>query len=287
MLLLVSPLYHGVTLGFAQRFAKAMPLIFAAALAMLGPHPCRFLPPSMPSTRPAWPKAILFDLDDTLWPIAPVILQAEESVYAWLRENAPRVAERFTIDSLRQARLELLARQPEFHLDLGKLRRAGLLDAFDQAGEDPAKVELAMARYFAARNAVIPYDDVLPGLLRLKDKVLVGSVSNGNADLRTIGLSHHFKVSVAAHQLGVAKPDKAIFLAACEALGVAPEDAVYVGDDVLLDVQGAQRAGLRAVWMNRTGSTRHLEHEVVPDAIVKNFDELLDWLEREHEELDG
>jgi putative hydrolase of the HAD superfamily len=236
------------------------------------------------TSRRAWPKAILFDLDDTLWPIAPVILRAEESVFAWLREHAPRVAERFTIESLRQARLELLARQPEFHLDLGKLRRAGLHAAFEEAGEDAAKVELAMVQYFAARNAVIPYDDVLPGLLRLKDQVLVGSISNGNADLQTIGLSHHFKVSVAAHQLGVAKPDSAIFLAACRELGVAPEDAVYVGDDVLLDVQGAQRAGLRAVWMNRTGSTRHLEHEVVPDAIVSNFDELLDWLAREHDE---
>ena len=235
------------------------------------------------STAPrTWPKAILFDLDDTLWPIAPAILQAEEAVFAWLREHAPRVAERFSIDSLRQARLELLARQPEFQLDLGKLRRAGLLAAFEQAGEDAAKVELAMASFFAARNAVIPYDDVVPGLLRLRDRVLVGSISNGNADLRTIGLSHHFKVSVAAHEFGVAKPDAAIFLAACRELGVAPEDAVYVGDDVLLDVQGAQRAGLRAVWMNRSGSTAHLEHEVVPDAIVRDFDELLDWLKREH-----
>ena len=63
---------------------------------------------------------------------------------------------------------------------------------------------------------------------------------------------------------------------------MAPADAVYVGDDLLLDVQGAQRAGLRAVWLNRTGSTAHLEHEVVPDAIVADFDGLLDWLRREH-----
>jgi FMN hydrolase / 5-amino-6-(5-phospho-D-ribitylamino)uracil phosphatase len=236
----------------------------------------------MTTPRRAWPKAILFDLDDTLWPIAPTILQAEETLFAWLREHAPRVAERFTIDTLRQARLELLAQKPEFHLDLGKLRRAGLLAAFEQAGEDPAKVEHAMTQFFAARNAVIPFDDVVPGLIRLRGKVLVGSISNGNADLRTIGLSHHFKVSVAAHELGVAKPDTAIFLAACKELGVAPEDAVYVGDDVLLDVQGAQRAGLRAVWMNRTGSAKHLEHEVVPDAVVRDFDELLDWLKREH-----
>jgi putative hydrolase of the HAD superfamily len=241
----------------------------------------------MTETRRAWPKAILFDLDDTLWPIEPVILQAEQTLYDWLGRNAPRVAEQFTIDSLRQARLALLAQNPEFQFDLGALRRAGLLAAFEQAGEDAAKVEQAMIEFFAARNAVIPYDDVLPGLLRLKGRVLVGSISNGNADLQTIGLSHHFKVSVAAHQLGCAKPDAAIFLAACKELGVAPQDAVYVGDDVLLDVQGAQRAGLRAVWMNRTGSARHLEHEVVPDAIVANFDELLDWLGREHDRAPG
>ena len=139
-----------------------------------------------------------------------------------------------------------------------------------------------MVQFFAARNAVIPYDDVVPGLLRLKARVAIGSISNGNADLEAIGLSHHFKVSVAAHQLGYAKPDAAIFHEACRQLGVAPDDAVYVGDDVLLDVQGAQQAGMRAVWLNRSGSEAHLEHGVVPDAICANFDELLDWLKREH-----
>jgi HAD superfamily hydrolase (TIGR01549 family) len=237
---------------------------------------------AMSTHRPAWPKAVLFDLDDTLWPIAPVIVQAELSLYAWLQQHAPRVAAGFSIDALRQARQGLLERQPEFHLDLGALRRAGLLAAFAHAGEDCAKVEQAMEHFFAARNAVAPYDDVLPGLEKLSQMVLVGSISNGNADLRAIGMSHHFKVSVAAHQLGCAKPDAAIFLAACEQLGVAPQEAVYVGDDVLLDVRGAQQAGLRAVWLNRTGSSRHLEHGVVPDAICTDFDELLDWLERSH-----
>jgi putative hydrolase of the HAD superfamily len=232
--------------------------------------------------RPAWPKAVLFDLDDTLWPIAPVIAQAELTLYAWLQQHAPRVAAGHSIGSLRQARLDLLARQPELHLDLGALRRAGLHAAFEHAGEDAAKVALAMDHFFTARNAVALYDDVLPGLERLGRQVLVGSISNGNADLRAIGLSHHFRVSVAAHEFGCAKPDAAIFLAACEALGVAPHDAVYVGDDVLLDVRGAQQAGLRAVWLNRTGSVRHLEHGVAPDAICTNFDELLDWLQRAH-----
>jgi putative hydrolase of the HAD superfamily len=229
-----------------------------------------------------WPKAILFDLDDTLWPIAPVILQAEQTLHAWMQQHAPRVTDRFSVDNLRQARLALLATKPEFHLDLGALRRAGLTSAFEQAGEDLAKVEQAMVHFFAARNAVVPYDDVVPGLLRLKGRALLGSVTNGNADLQAIGLAHHFQVSIAATQIGFAKPDPAIFHAGCRALGVAAHEALYVGDDLLLDVDGAQKAGLRAVWLNRTGSTAHLEHGVTPDAICANFDELLAWLKREH-----
>ena len=232
--------------------------------------------------RRAWPKAVLFDLDDTLWPIAPVILEAEQILFAWLRQHAPRVAQQFTIETLRQARLELLARQPEFQLDLGALRRAGLIAAFEQAGEDAGKVELAMTEFFAARNAVIPYDDVLPGLLRLKGRVRIGSVTNGNADLQTIGLARHFDASVAAPGFGVAKPDPRIFLEACHLLGVTPQEAVYVGDDLLLDVHGAQRAGLRAVWMNRIGKLNELPDQVRPDAEVNSLDGLLDWLKREH-----
>jgi HAD superfamily hydrolase (TIGR01509 family) len=232
--------------------------------------------------RHPWPKAILFDLDDTLWPIAPVILQAEQTLHAWMQQHAPRVTDRFSIDNLRQARLALLATKPEFHLDLGALRRAGLLSAFEEAGEDLDKVEHAMILFFAARNAVVPYDDVVPALLRLKGRTLLGSVTNGNADLQAIGLAHHFQVSIAAHQLGFAKPDPAIFHAACRALGVLPGEALYVGDDLLLDVQAAQKAGLRAVWLNRTNSTRHLEHAVRPDAICTNLDELIGWLKREH-----
>jgi putative hydrolase of the HAD superfamily len=232
-------------------------------------------------TRP-WPKAVLFDLDDTLWPIAPVIIEAEKILYAWLAEHAPRVAQQYTIETLRQARLELLASRPEFQLDLGALRRAGLIAAFEQAGEDTAKVELAMVEFFAARNAVIPYDDVVPGLLRLKNRVLIGSVTNGNADLETIGLARHFHASVAAHQFGKAKPAPEIFQAGCAALGVHFSEAVYVGDDLLLDVQGAQRAGLRGVWMNRVGKRNEIPHLVTPDAEVASLDELIAWLRREY-----
>ncbi|WP_338767763.1 HAD family hydrolase [Massilia sp. METH4] len=227
------------------------------------------------------PKAILFDLDDTLWPIGPVIEEAELAMHAWLSEHAPKVAQAFTIEELRERRMALLAEKPEHHLDLIKLRRAGLEAAFAHVGEDLARLDGAIAQFSAARNTVKLYHDVLPGLHRLAEKVTLGTISNGNADLEVIGLAHHFKVSLAASRFGKAKPDPSIFLAACEALGVAPHETVYVGDDLRLDVEGAQKAGLRAVWMNRAGSTAHVEAGIVPDAICTDLTELIAWLEQQ------
>ncbi len=223
-------------------------------------------------------QAVLFDLDDTLWPIAPVIAAAEVSWHAWLAEHAPKVAEQFSIDELRRRRMALLAQQPELAVDLAQLRRIGLLHAFEQAGEDQAHIDGAMRHFLAARNAVTPYADVLPALARLQGRLKLGVITNGNADLDVIGLGQHFHYTLSSAQFGRAKPDPAIFLSACEALGVAPRQAVYVGDDLRLDVQGAQQAGLKAVWMNRSGSDAHLQAGIAPDAICASFDQLLDWL---------
>lgn len=238
---------------------------------------------AVPPTRPR-PKAVLFDLDDTLWPLAPVLVEAEATLHAWLGQNAPRVSAQFSIDALREQRLALALEQPELRRDVGAWRRAGLLQAFAVAGEDPGKVEAAMAHFLRARSTVTFYDDVLPGLQRLQQSLLLGTITNGNADLEVVGLAGHFKVSLAAGPFGRAKPDPAIFHAACEALAVLPYEAVYVGDDLLLDVKGAQDAGLRAVWLNRHASMAHLAAGISPDAICTSFTELLGWLERQLED---
>lgn len=224
------------------------------------------------------PKAVLFDLDDTMWPIAPVLIEAERSLHDWLGQHAPRVAARYTSADLRAQRLLLAEQQPALRGDVGAWRRAGLQQAFAEAGEAAHKVDGAMAHFLVARSAVTLYPDVLPGLQRLQRSLLLGTISNGNADLEVVGLAQHFKVSLAAGAFGSPKPDPAIFHAACTALGVAPAEAVYVGDDLLLDVQAAQQAGLRAVWLNRNASVAHLEAGIVPDAICASFDDLLAWL---------
>ena len=191
-------------------------------------------------------RAVFFDLDDTLWPIAPVIARAEQEMHAWLTENAPALARDYSIECLRKRRMALLLAQPEYRINLSALRHAVLCEACVAAGEDQALAAGALAAFLKARHAVELFDDVVPVLSQLGQRVMLGTISNGVADLPTIGLHHHFRVSIAAHQIGCAKPEAAIFHAACENLGVAPEHCVYVGDDLQIDILGAQGAGMRA-----------------------------------------
>lgn len=222
-------------------------------------------------------KAILFDLDDTLWPIAPTIQRAEIILHDWLAQHAPRVTDIHTTDSLRARRMALMQETPRYRHDLWALRHTVLREALDACGDDPAKADAAMAIFSRERNVVALYEDVLPGLHNLGQRYALGSISNGYADLQEIGLAAHFRVSIAAHSLGIAKPEARIFHMACEALNVAPHEAVYVGDDPLLDVEGAQKAGLRAVWINRF--ERKLPETIRPDLICTDLHGVARWLE--------
>lgn len=221
-------------------------------------------------------KAVLFDLDDTLWPIAPAIARAEILLQDWLAEHAPRVTAQFSIEQLRARRLAVLAANPHYRINLSALRHAVLSETFQSVGADPALVDGAMAVFLQARHAVTLFDDVLPTLAQLHGRVALGSISNGVADLDTIGLAPYFTVSIAAHRFGVGKPDAAIFHAACKALEVTPAETVYVGDDPELDVAGAARAGLQAVWLNRNEG--ELPAHVTAQAHCASLHELHAWL---------
>lgn len=225
-------------------------------------------------------KAVLFDLDDTLWPVAPVIMQAELSLHRWMAIHAPKVVQKYSIDELRQQRNALLKTDPRFAYDLWALRLALLRKVFKKVGEDLDKADQAMQVFAEARNQVELYEDVLPVLELLRERLVLGSISNGFADLQAIGLAQHFQVSLAAHSFGCAKPDRRIFSAACAALDLSPQQVAYVGDDLALDVRGAQQAGMQGIWMNRQRlSLADTPHQgVQPDAILANLHELIDFL---------
>ncbi|HYR11967.1 MAG TPA: HAD family hydrolase, partial [Longimicrobium sp.] len=82
----------------------------------------------------------------------------------------------------------------------------------------------------------------------------LGVISNadGRAEqaLDAVGLRGHFELIVDSGLVGIDKPDPRIFHHALELMGVAPEEAVYVGDIYEIDVQGARAAGMRAILID-------------------------------------
>ena len=224
-------------------------------------------------------RALLFDLDDTLWPITPVIVQAEQVLFTWIAAHAPRVAASYSIDMMRQQRIQLMQARPELAIDLQALRYQALLDTFLRCDEDPALVTAAMQVFNQARNQVQLFDDVAHCLPHLAKLVKLGSLTNGAADLEAIGLAHHFEISLSAHKIGKAKPDPHVFLLACEALKLQPEQVAYIGDDLRLDVEGAQKAGLTGIWLNRQHQQAPAElGHIQPDATFTNLHDLVGWL---------
>jgi putative hydrolase of the HAD superfamily len=94
----------------------------------------------------------------------------------------------------------------------------------------------------------------------LKESHSLALVTNGAACLQreklaASGLGDYFEAVVVSADLGVAKPDPAVFERALAQLGANSNRGVMIGDSLRKDVDGALAAGLGAVWVNRNGST--------------------------------
>jgi putative hydrolase of the HAD superfamily len=220
--------------------------------------------------------AISLDLDDTLWPVDPAIRAAEEALDAFLRSEHPPVAAAYPIVAMRALRDAVALERPDLAHDFTAQRLLTLERAFADCGFGRDHVDAAFEIYYAARNRVDCYEDTLPALAALAARVPLISLSNGNADLSRIGLRDHFRDCLSARDVGVAKPDARIFEIACARLGLAPEHVLHVGDDPLLDVDGARRAGLRTGWLNRQRAA--WSHGAPPDLVLADLNELAAWL---------
>lgn len=99
------------------------------------------------------------------------------------------------------------------------------------------------------------YGDVLPALRKLADRYRIAVVANQRAAvmeaLRRDGVADFIDIWALSEIVGAEKPDPAIFRYALEAAGVDAHHAVHVGNRLDNDVRGAQRVGLRTVWILR------------------------------------
>jgi FMN hydrolase / 5-amino-6-(5-phospho-D-ribitylamino)uracil phosphatase len=196
------------------------------------------------------PAVLSFDLDDTLWPVAPLMAAAESAMWSWLHARHPE-NHGISIASMRAMRARLVEQYPERSHDMTFLRHRALADMFAAAGHAKSEADEAFEVFFAERNRVTLYEDVKASLERLGSRYRLFALSNGNADLQRCGIAHLFQGHITAIAAGAAKPDARIFAHLLKEAGVEARQVLHIGDDPHADVVGATEAGLRAVWINR------------------------------------
>lgn len=234
-----------------------------------------------------WPQvqAISFDLDDTFWPILPVIENAERQLWQWLNQHYPKVTATHDLLSLREHRVKTAELFPQLAHDLSGLRLQSLeclLTEFNYAHDlnhAKTQAQTGWQLFYDARHQITWFSDAKPMLARLQPHYQLAATTNGNADLDLLGAAHHFSAIIRAGEVGHAKPDAPIWHALFDALQLLPEQILHIGDHLDHDVFGAVDNGLPAIWLDRSevelGNTKPLPHDRANYVRISTLDQLL------------
>jgi HAD superfamily hydrolase (TIGR01509 family) len=222
-------------------------------------------------------RCILFDFGDTLWTRKDSAVwyaqeqEANRLTVALLRSRVkaihlPALDDGMLGDEVRKAverQIRDFKRQnPEYEPDFIQMTLQGLR----KVGIAGANLSLAHDVYEALRVHIspgrVPFPDAFTTLAALQERgFLLGVVSNRHwggqvflDDLRALGFLDYFvpeHMAISA-DLGIRKPNPAIFLHALNSFGIAPREAVMVGDSLSADVAGAKGLDMVAVWKPKT-----------------------------------
>jgi len=202
----------------------------------------------------------LFDLDDTLLDHRG----ADHAAAGVLHKihAASKSHDEFLI-SWKQAQDRHYKRYYAGEISFQEQRRARIREVLAQQMEDVEADNLFDDYLKAYQENWRLFDDVLPCLDKLSSFRL-GIITNGDGaqqrrKLKKFGLADRFDCIVISGECGLSKPNKEIFLSACNLMKEDPTNAVYVGDRYDLDAVASRAAGLIGIWLDRA-SARTDEH---------------------------
>ncbi|MGE7215181.1 HAD family hydrolase [Priestia koreensis] len=145
--------------------------------------------------------------------------------------------------------------------------------------DDPTFGEELAERFpLERRKHPFVYEETFEVLSQLKGNYQLLLLTNGSPHLQNTKLTitpeirPYFDHVIISGDFGRGKPDPAIFEHALEKLGIEKEEALMVGDNLMTDILGANRAGIRSVWINRHQKERN---EVIPTYEITHLEELL------------
>ncbi len=208
-------------------------------------------------------RAILFDLDGTLIDSAPDLGDALN----------------FALNRLGLPTYDLETIRSWIGNGARELVRRGIAGSFEAKDVDEKLLQEALELFFAHYEHNLCqktrcYDEV-PSTLRELSHLRLAIVTNKPFRfvlpiLRTLGIDHHFDLILGGDSLEFKKPHPQPLLHACEWLGVAPKDAVMVGDSIN-DIQAARSAKIESIavsWGYNRGQPLDADH------LIDRFSEL-------------
>ena len=201
----------------------------------------------------SYPDLLLFDLDGTLYDLTAMKLRLlPRGVQELLRFGPFTAWQRFRgLQAFRKAREN----------QRGKAKVENLREYLQQIATektriDPKVVALAVGDFLYSKRF-----PELRGLQSAKDRQTLETLAHRgyrlgvvseypvDAKLEELGLSNiPWKVRIDCEQVGLLKPDPAVFLEAARRLRVLPKDTVVIGDRLDADITGAKKANMRSVW---------------------------------------
>jgi HAD superfamily hydrolase (TIGR01509 family) len=122
----------------------------------------------------------------------------------------------------------------------------------------------------------VPFDGIETVLSKIKQKVTLGLITNADdvteqrERIKSSGLNNYFDDVVIAGDLGIYKPDPAIFLYLLNRFNVAPEKSLYIGDSEQYDICGAKAAGMKTALFSHSAK----RDSAVSDYVINGVNEL-------------
>ncbi len=231
------------------------------------------------------PKAIIFDLDDTIlsydapgepcWRetcahFADAIGMCVDEFYPLIREEA-------------DAYWHDAERHRAGRLDLVEARRKIAAAALKRIGRFTEELALGIGRMRTElhEDAIAPFPGAVEAVRALRETGMrLALITNGASSLqrrklRRYDLESLFESIVIEGEFGVGKPTPRVFLHTLSVLRLEPRDTWMVGDNLHLDIAPAQSLGISGVWhdFRRKGLPAHAE--VMPHRIINHVNELL------------
>jgi len=228
-------------------------------------------------------QAITFDLDDTLYENTSVIVNAERSLSKFMHDLYPITKHLDKAFWRTQQKTHILA-NPSLKNDLSELRRLSLESGFSELGLLGEELRIATSEcfehfYFQRSNFTLNRN-IHSLLKRLGSRLPLVAITNGNVNLKKIGIDEYFCGSFNACIELPMKPHRAMFDAAQAYLNLPHENILHVGDNLQKDVYGALKAGYQAAWYaeDRSMNIRTEKAQILPHVQLSHLTQLLDLI---------